>query len=58
MFELFVAQFVINTKAPKGVSSLLTLHKGKNKMLRNYSKRYWELYNEIKGCLEEFIVVN
>ena len=27
--ESFVAQFIINTKAPKGVSSLLTLRKGK-----------------------------
>ena len=29
--ESFVAQFVINTKAPKGVGSLLTLRKGKKK---------------------------
>ncbi|GFZ19863.1 hypothetical protein Acr_28g0005680 [Actinidia rufa] len=56
--ELFVAQFIIKTKAPKVVSSLLTLCKGKNVMLRNYSKRYWELYNEIKGCSEELAVIN
>ncbi|GFS39695.1 hypothetical protein Acr_00g0064480 [Actinidia rufa] len=55
--ESFVTQFVINTKAPKGVISLLTLQKGKNEMLYNYSKRYWELYNEIEECLEELVVV-
>ena len=37
LFESFVAQFVINTKAPKSVSSLLIFCKGKNKTLRNYS---------------------
>ena len=36
----FVAQFVINTKGPKGVDLLLTLRKGKNEIIRNYSKRY------------------
>ena len=27
-------------------------------MLCNYSKRYWELYNEIDGCSEELIVLS
>ena len=30
LFESFVAWFIINTKAPKGVGSLLTLGKGTN----------------------------
>ncbi|GFZ19313.1 hypothetical protein Acr_28g0000180 [Actinidia rufa] len=57
LFELFVARFVINTKASKGVRSLLTLRVGKNKSLQNYSKRYWENYNEIE-CSEELVVVS
>ena len=40
LIELFVAWSVINTKAPKGIGSLLTLKKGKNKTICNYSKRY------------------
>ncbi|GFZ11580.1 hypothetical protein Acr_22g0009780 [Actinidia rufa] len=56
--EAFVARFVINTKAPKGVSSLLTLQKGKNEMLRSYRKCYWEMYNEIEECSEELAVVS
>ena len=40
LIESFIAQFVINTKAPKGVSFLLMLQKGKNESLRNYSKCY------------------
>ena len=36
--ESFVAWFVINTKASKGIGSLLTLRKGRNKSPRNYNK--------------------
>ena len=32
----------------------MTLRKGKNESLCNYNKSYWETYNEIKECLEEF----
>ena len=35
----FVARFVINTRALKGVTSLLTLCKGINEMLHNYKKQ-------------------
>ena len=38
--ESFMARFVINTKAPKGVSSLMTLCKGKNETLYNCNKCY------------------
>ena len=56
--ESFVARFVINTKTLKCVSSLLTLHKGKNETLCNYRKHYWELYNEIEKCSEELSVIS
>ncbi|GFY86367.1 hypothetical protein Acr_05g0000060 [Actinidia rufa] len=56
--ESFVARFVINTKAPKAVSSLLTLKKGSNESIRNYSKRYGKTYNEIEECSEEMAVAS
>ncbi|GFS40182.1 hypothetical protein Acr_00g0066980 [Actinidia rufa] len=56
--ESFVARFVRNTKAPKAVSSLLTLKKDRNESIRNYSKRYWETYNEIEECSEEMAVAS
>ena len=34
------------------------LRKGKNESIRNYSKRYWETYNEIEECLEELAVAS
>ena len=58
LFESFVPRLVINTKAPNGVNSFLTLYKGKNDMLLNYNKRYWELYNKNENCLEELTVVS
>ena len=53
-----MARFAINIKALKDLSSLVMLYKGKNKTLRNYSKRYWDLYNEIDEYLEELVVVS
>ncbi|GFY94866.1 hypothetical protein Acr_10g0002510 [Actinidia rufa] len=58
LIESFVARFVINTKAPKAIGSLLTLKKGRNESTRNYSKRYWEMYNEIEECSEEMAVAS
>ena len=46
--ESFIARFVINTKAVKGVGSLLTLKKDKNELLRNYIKHYWKTYSDIE----------
>ncbi|XP_057461870.1 uncharacterized protein LOC130752096 [Actinidia eriantha] len=56
--ESFIARFVINTKAPKAVGSLLTLRKDKNESIRNYSKRYWKIYNEIEEYSEEMAVAS
>ncbi|GFY80910.1 hypothetical protein Acr_01g0007190 [Actinidia rufa] len=56
--ESFVAQFIINTKAPKGVGSLLTLGKGKNESIRNYNMWYWETYNEIEEFSKDLAVVS
>ncbi|GFS45196.1 hypothetical protein Acr_00g0094790 [Actinidia rufa] len=58
LVESFMARFVINTKAPKYVSSFLTLFKGKNETLHNYNKRYWELHNETEECSKELTVAS
>ncbi|GFS40079.1 hypothetical protein Acr_00g0066590 [Actinidia rufa] len=56
--KLFMARFVKNTKASKGINSLLTLRKGKNESIRNYSKCYWKTYNEIEKYFEELAVAS
>ena len=53
-----MARFIINTKAPKGVGSLLKLRKGTNESIRNYRKHYWETYNEIEECSKELAVAS
>ena len=58
LIESFVARFVINMKAPKGIGSLLNLRKGKNKTICNYNKRYWETCNEIEDCSKELAVAS
>ena len=40
------------------MGSLLTLRKGKNELVHNCSKRYWETYNEIEECSEELAVAS
>ena len=56
IFELFMSRFVINTKASKGVSSLMALRKGKNETLHNYNKWYWEYYKKIEECSKELVM--
>ncbi|GFZ05420.1 hypothetical protein Acr_17g0009920 [Actinidia rufa] len=58
VFPSNLDRFVINTKAPKVVGSLLTLKKGKNESIWKYSKRYWEIYNEIEECSKEMVVAS
>ena len=53
-----MTRFVINTEAPNVVSFVLTLRNEKNETLRKYSKRCYELYNEIKRCSKELAVVS
>ena len=56
--ESVVARFVIDTKVPKDMSSILTLRKGKHEMLRNDNSRHWELYDEIEKCSKDITVVS
>ncbi|XP_057473961.1 uncharacterized protein LOC130762288 [Actinidia eriantha] len=56
--ESFIAWFMINTKVPKDVGSLMMFKNGKNEMIRNYNRRYWKPYNEINECSKEFTVAS
>ncbi|PSS21414.1 Mediator of RNA polymerase II transcription subunit 13-like [Actinidia chinensis var. chinensis] len=55
--ESFVAQLIINTKAPKAVGSLLTLQKGRNESIRSYNPptglRDLMSWVEMFACLED-----
>ncbi|GFY97538.1 hypothetical protein Acr_12g0000790 [Actinidia rufa] len=57
-FTLYDGKSDPQSHAPKAVGSLLMLKKGKNELIQNYSKRYWEIYNEIEECSEEMAVAS
>ena len=44
-------------KHPKGVGLLLSICKRRNEMLKNYIRRYWELYTETNDRSKEFVMV-
>ncbi|XP_058223074.1 uncharacterized protein LOC131332790 [Rhododendron vialii] len=48
--DAFMARFVTSNKHEKEIDSLLALRKRNDETLRQYAGRYWELFNEIKGC--------
>ena len=53
MAEAFVARFITNSRRPKGVDSLLTMKLGDNESIKDYSTRFWEVYNDTDGCGED-----
>lgn len=54
--EAFVTWFVTNSKQPKDVGALLTLKKQSTESLKEYSTRYWRLYNKVEGNNEHVAV--
>ncbi len=56
MIEAFVSQFITDSKKPKEFDSLLLISMNDSESLKNYSSRYWEVYNEVDGCTEEIAV--
>ena len=56
--ELFTARFITNSSHPKRMDALLTMKKMPQETLREYAKRYWELFNEIEDCLEGVAVAS
>ena len=52
----FVTRFVANSKQLKDIGALLSLRKQGSESLKEYSARYWHLYNEVKGSNEQVVV--
>ena len=45
--QAFCSRFIINTRVPRPLSSLLSLSMQEGEILKAYSDRYWEVYNEL-----------
>ena len=47
--QAFASRFIISSRVPRLLDSLLSLSMREGKALKVYSDRYWEIYNEIEG---------
>uniref|UniRef100_A0A2N9I089 Reverse transcriptase domain-containing protein n=1 Tax=Fagus sylvatica TaxID=28930 RepID=A0A2N9I089_FAGSY len=54
--EAFVARFITNSRKRKEMGALLTMKLEDNEMLKDYSTRFWETYNDIESCGEEVAI--
>ena len=50
MSKAFTARFIMNTRKPKEIDTLLALTMKAEETLKSYSTRYWEVYNDIDVC--------
>ena len=54
--QAFRSRFVTCNKVPQPLSSLLPLSMREGETLKTYSKRYWEMYNEMDGNFEDVTI--
>ncbi|XP_075645094.1 uncharacterized protein LOC142616092 [Castanea sativa] len=52
----FGARFITCTRIPKPLDALLSMSMREGETLKTYSDRYWEMYNEIDGHVENVAV--
>jgi hypothetical protein len=56
MAEAFVACFITNSGKTREMYALLTMKLENNETIKEYSTRFWEMYNDIDGCDKEVAV--
>ena len=54
--QSFGSRFVTCRRVPQPLTSLLSLSMQKGESLKTYSKRYWEMFNEIDGDFDELAI--
>ena len=52
----FGARFVTCSRVPHPLDSLLSMVMREGETLKNYSNRYWEIFNEIDGDFEDVAI--
>ena len=52
----FGSRFITCNRAPRLLDSLLSLSMREGETLKTYSDRYWEMYNEIDGDLDNMVI--
>ena len=54
--QAFGSHFIMCTRVPRPLNSLLSLSMRERETLKTYSNRYWEIYNEIEGNFEDVAI--
>ena len=56
LIQAFGFRFIMNTRVPRSLSSLLSLSMREGETLKACSDRYWEMYNEIDGNFDDVAI--
>ncbi|XP_050252644.1 uncharacterized protein LOC126699104 [Quercus robur] len=54
--QAFGSRFIMNSRAPLPLSSLLSLSMREGEILKAYSDKYWEMYNEIDDNYDDVAI--
>ena len=54
--QSFCSQFITCSRAPQPLDSLLSMSMREGESVKAYSKRYWEMFNEIDGDFDEVAI--
>ena len=55
--QAFGSRFVMNRRAPRPLSALLSLSMHDGEILKAYSDRYWEAYNEMEDNFDDVAII-
>ena len=54
--QAFGSRFITNSRVPRPLSSLLPLSMCEGEILKAYSDRYWEMYNEMDDTFDDVTI--
>ena len=54
--QAFGSCFIISSRVPRPLDSLLSLSMRERETLKAYSDRYWKMYNEIEGNYDDIAI--
>ena len=54
--QAFASRFIMSSRVPRPLDSLLSLSMREGEALKVYSDRYWEIYNEIEGNYDDIAI--
>ena len=54
--QAFSSRFIMSSRVPRPLDSLLSLSMREGETLKAYSDKYWEMYNEIEGNYDDVAI--